>query len=170
MPIHCHQICLFLSGVMLLLGPTDNLGAGDPSPMPGSYQIVDGKVDWGTFAGWFVFHLVCQTCHGKDAVGTYAAPDLRLSLKTMTQENFSNKVLARYSTSPPSADVNSNDALRQSITDELQRSDRNEQYRLKMPEWPKGGGIEPHVPNLYAYLKARSDDAVGTGRPATMDP
>jgi hypothetical protein len=157
-------------GSVLLLSPTANRGADEARPSPGSYQIIDGKVDWGTFAGWFVFHMSCQTCHGKDAVGTGAAPDLRQSLKSMTLERFSDKVLARYRLSIPSADASSNEILRQSIIDELLGQERSERYKLKMPAWPDEGGIGPHVPNLHAYLKARSDDAIGTGRPATMEP
>jgi hypothetical protein len=170
MSTYSRRIHRGLISIALLLIPAAHLGAGEASPAPGTYQIVDGKVDWGTFAGWFVFHMSCQTCHGKDVVATGAAPNLRQSLKVMTLEKFSNKVLARYRLSIPSADATSNEVLRQSIIDELVGNERSERYKLKMPAWPDDGGIEPHIPNLYAYLKARSDDAIGTGRPATLDP
>jgi hypothetical protein len=29
--------------------------------------------------------------------------------------------------------------------------------------------MKPHILDLYAYLKARSDGAIGTGRPKTIE-
>src|SRR3970282_114450 len=90
------RISLLLTAATLLLSPASNLGAGDATPAPGTYRVVDGKVDGGTYAGRFVSHLSCHMCHGKDASGTDVAPDLRQSLKSMTQAEFATVVLARY--------------------------------------------------------------------------
>ena len=96
MSICSPRIRLLLIAGTLLLSPAGNLRAGDAGPTPGTYRIVDGKVDGGTYAGWFVYSLSCHMCHGQDATGTEVAPDLRESLKTMTQAEFANQVLARY--------------------------------------------------------------------------
>jgi mono/diheme cytochrome c family protein len=163
------RISLLLIAGTLLLSPVGNLGADDAGPAPGTYRVVDGKVDWGTYAGWFTYHLSCHMCHGQDASGTDVAPDLRQSLKTMTPVEFANKVLARYRILVAPADALSDDVLRESVIDEVLRQQRGERGRVEMPAWQNDPGMRPHILDLYAYLKARSDGAIGTGRPKTMD-
>jgi hypothetical protein len=167
MSICSPRISLLLAAVMLFLSPAGNLGAGDAGPVPGTYRVVDGKVDWGTYSGWFVYHLSCHMCHGQDALGTDVAPDLRQSLKSMTKVEFANKVLARYRifVSPELSD----EALRESVTDEVKQQRRGERGRVAMPVWLDDPGMKPHILDLYAYLKARSDGAIGAGRPRTID-
>ena len=89
-------ICRLLIAALLFLSNAGYLGAADAGPTPGTYRILNGKADWGTYAGWFTYHLSCHMCHGQDASGTDVAPDLRKSLKTMTPEQFANIVLGRY--------------------------------------------------------------------------
>ena len=151
----------------LALVSTAVLGAENLDAPPGIYRIVDGKVDSGTYAGWFVYHLSCHMCHGQDASGTGAAPDLRQSLKTMSRDQFANKLLARYRIFVPPSAAQSDEAMRESIIDEVLRQERGERGRIAMPEWRDDPGISPHVLDLYAYLKARSDGAIGVGRPQT---
>jgi hypothetical protein len=157
-----------MTAVTLFLSPAGNLGAGEAGPAPGTYQVVDGKVDRGTYAGWFVYHLSCHMCHGQDASGTDVAPDLRQSVRNMTRVEFANKVLARYRifVSPALSD----EALRESIVDEVVRQERGERGRVAMPVWLGDPGMRPHVLDLYAYLKARSDGAIGTGTPLPLSP
>jgi hypothetical protein len=153
----------------VLLGSTDYLGARDAGPAPGTYRVVDGKVDAGTYAGWFTFNLSCQICHGQDATGTHLAPDLKQSLKNMSRAEFTNKVLARYRIlgTPPDKPVD--EAMRESVIDEVLKQRRGERGRLLMPVWLDDPGMKPHILDLYAYLKARSDGALGPGRPRMMD-
>ena len=169
MSIFSHRISLFLIAALPLLSPAGNLRAGDAGPAPGTYRVVDGKVDWGTYAGWFTYHLSCHMCHGQDASGTDVAPDLRQSLKTMTPVEFANKVLARYRILVTPADAVSDEAMRESVIEEVAGQQRGERGRVKMPVWNSDPGMKPHILDLYAYLKARSDGAIGTGRPRTMD-
>ena len=164
------RISLLLIAGTLFLGPAGNLGAGDAGPAPGTYRVVDGKVDGGTYAGWFVYHLSCHMCHGKDASGTDAAPDLRQSLKSMTQAEFATKVLARYRILVPPADALSDEVLRESVIEEVLQQRRGERGRVVMPTWPDDPGMKPHILDLYAYLKARSDRAIGTGPPLPLSP
>lgn len=163
------RISLLLITGALLLCPTGNLGAGDAAPAPGTYRVVDGKVDWGTYAGWFTYHLSCHMCHGQDASGTDVAPDLRQSLKTMTPVAFANKVLARYRILGPSPGAAPDETSRESVINEVLQQRRGERGRVVMPVWLADPGMKPHVLDLYAYLKARSDGAIGTGRPRTLD-
>lgn len=162
------RISLILIAGTLLLSPVGNLGAGDDDPPPGTYRIVDGKLDKGAYAGWFIYHLSCFMCHGQDATGTDVAPDLRQSLKTMSQLQFANKVLERYRIlgipgGPPTS------SSRDSVRDEVSHQRRGTAGTLTMPVWQDDPGMKPHVLDLYAYLKARSDNAIGTGRPVTVD-
>lgn len=40
---------------------------------------------------------------------------------------------------------------------------------FKMPTWDDDPNIRPHISDLYAYLKARSDGALGEVRPERLD-
>jgi hypothetical protein len=165
MSIFSPRISLLLIAGTLFLGAAGNLGAGDAGPAPGTYRVVDGKVDWGTYSGWFVYHLSCHMCHGQDALGTDVAPDLRQSLKSMTQAEFADKVLARYRMFGTPGDAPPDAALRESVIGEVLQQRRGERGRVVMPVWLADPGMKPHVLDLYAYLKARSDGAIGTGPP-----
>lgn len=162
-------ICRLLIAALLFLSNAGYLGAADAGPTPGTYRILNGKADWGTYAGWFTYHLSCHMCHGQDASGTNVAPDLRKSLKTMTPEQFANIVLGRYRILDAPADGPPDAAVRKSIIDEVLQHRRGVRGQLAMPVWNSDPGMKPHILDLYAYLKARSDGAIGTGRPKTMD-
>ena len=170
MSIRSPRISLFLVASALTLSSAGNLGAGDSGPAPGTYRIVDGKVDSGTYAGWFVYHLSCHMCHGEDASGTDVAPNLRQSLKSMTQVEFANKVLGRYRVLEAPGDGPPDEAARKAIIDEVLQHRRGSRGQLAMPVWESDPGMKPHILDLYAYLKARSDGAIGTGRPIPSPP
>lgn len=163
------RVSLFLIAAALCLVPAGHLVAGDAEPEPGSYRITDGKVDWGTYAGWFTYHLSCHMCHGQDAVATNAAPDLLYSLKTMTQEQFANKVLGRYRILQAPAEGPPDEIERKAIVEEVLQHRRGVHGQLAMPVWNTDPGMKPHILDLYAYLKARADGALGPGRPRTAD-
>ncbi|MEO8134816.1 MAG: hypothetical protein ABI831_12655 [Betaproteobacteria bacterium] len=169
MPNYSPRISLILIAGALCLSPVGNLLAGDAEPEPGSYRIVDGKVDWGTYAGWFTYHLSCHMCHGQDAVATNVAPDLLDSLKTMTQAQFADKVLGRYRILQAPAEGPPDEAERKAIIDEVIAHRRGVRGQLAMPVWNTDPGMKPHILDLYAYLKARADGALGPGRPQTAD-
>jgi mono/diheme cytochrome c family protein len=40
------------------------------------YQILDGKVDAGTYNGYRRFHAGCNHCHGQDGLGSTVGPSL----------------------------------------------------------------------------------------------
>lgn len=169
MPKCSLRISMLVLAGALCLGPAASVPAGEAEPEPGSYRITDGKVDWGTYAGWFTYHLSCHMCHGQDAVATNVAPDLLYSLKTMTQEQFANKVLGRYRILQAPAEGPPDEVERKAIVEEVLQHRRGVHGQLAMPVWDSDPGMKPHILDLYAYLKARSDGALGPGRPKTPD-
>lgn len=128
------------------------------------YRVVDGKVDESTFLGWRAFHSACHACHGVDAVGTDVAPDLVERVKLLSAHDFSVKVLTSYRLVFPSGEVSGDDrtALRSAFIEEVLRRERGD---LIMPAWEGDQKVRAHVLDLYAYLRARADGALGPGRP-----
>lgn len=134
-----------------------------PSETKTPYRIVDGKVDESTFLGWRAFHSACHACHGVDATGTAVAPSLVESVKTMSARDFSIKVLTSYRIVVPTDEAGSDSGvIRNTVIDEVLRRERGE---LIMPAWEGQTKIRPHVLDLYAYLRARADGALGPGKP-----
>ena len=41
---------------------------------------------------------------------------------------------------------------------------------IQMPAWDGDPNVRPHIMDLYAYLRARADGALGEGRPEPMVP
>ena len=127
------------------------------------YRIVDGNVDESTFLGWRAFHSACHACHGVDATGTAVAPSLVESVKTMSARDFSIKVLTSYRIVVPAGEAGSDSGvIRNTVIDEVLRRERGE---LIMPAWEGQTKMRPHVLDLYAYLRARADGALGPGKP-----
>jgi hypothetical protein len=165
---HAQRLGLLLVSGTFFLATAGSLGADDAGPPPGTYRIVSGKLDKGAYAGWFTYHLSCFMCHGEDATGTDVAPDLRKSLKTMSQMQFANKILVRYRILGIPGGLSPKE-LRDSVDDEVSHQRRGPAGTITMPVWPDDPGMKPHILDLYAYLKARSDNALGPGRPKMAD-
>ena len=149
----------------IVMASTAAVGADEGDPPPGIYRVLDGKVDAGTYTGWFVFHMACHTCHGEGAVPSGVAPDLRKSLKTLSPSAFTNKVLTRYRLLVPPLEAVSEQAMRDRVMEEVLRQERGESGLLAMPAWVDNKAMAPHVLDIYAYLKARSDEAIGPKPP-----
>lgn len=128
------------------------------------YRVVAGKVDESTFLGWRAFHSACHACHGVDAVGTDVAPNLVERVKGLSAHDFSVKVLTSYRLVFPSGEVSGDDrtALRSEFLEEVLRRERGD---LIMPAWEEDQKVRVHVLDLYAYLRARADGALGPGKP-----
>jgi mono/diheme cytochrome c family protein len=94
------------------------------------------------YTGWKYFQVYCSRCHGDDAVGTMAAPDLTYSLSEeggVTADSF--KVVVRQGSSSPSA---APDQQMRGFEDLLDQS---------------------LIDALYSYVRARSDGSLAPGRP-----
>ena len=108
------------------------------------YQVKDGKVDKATYNGWRRYTESCLRCHGPDGAGSSYAPDLVDSLKSMSQEQFNEVV------------VNG-------------RRNVNTSNTNVMPPFGEVEDVMLYLQDIYAYLKARSDGALGRGRPERFD-
>jgi methanol metabolism-related c-type cytochrome len=108
------------------------------------YTVKDGKVDKGTYNGWRRYTESCLRCHGPDGAGSSYAPDLTDSLKSMSQEQF-NEVVVNGRRNVNTANTN------------------------VMPPFGEVEDVMLYIDDIYAYLKARSDGALGRGRPERFD-
>ncbi len=158
------------SGVIVALLLSASCHADQQEQSTGSaapYRIEDGKVDQSTFLGWRVFHSTCHGCHGVAATGTTVAPDLTQRMKDMSLEQFINTLLIRYRIvlGADQAAADDNTATREAFMDLVRK---HEQGRLIMPAWEDDPNVKPHLLDLYAYLKARADGALGPGRPSRI--
>src|SRR3990172_1762600 len=154
----------------LPISPAEQEASTAPPPDTKFYQVVDGKVDANTLRGWQVFHRTCYVCHGVGAVGTDVGPSLVDRVKNMPVTEFANKVLNRYRIVTPmdEATAESNLIWREAMIQEMLRHERGERGELMMPAWEKNFRVRPHLLDLYAYLQARADGALGPGEPEPM--
>jgi len=124
-----------------LLVPNIHARAAD-AKLP--YKVVDGKVDLPTFNGYRRYGESCLRCHGPDGAGSSYAPDLTQSLKQMSQDDFNTVVING----------------RKNVT----TSNNN-----VMPAFGMTEDVVNYLPDIYGYLKARSDGVLGRGRPKRID-
>ena len=124
--------------VALVQGSARGVVAAGDDEKP--YTIKDGAVDWYTFNGFRRYHSECHVCHGPDGLGSTFAPALVDSLKTMTYEQFAEVV------------INGRKVV-------------NAAKQSEMPAFGLNRNVACYIDDLYAYLKARSDGALGRGRP-----
>jgi mxaJ protein len=116
--------------------------AAPPSSAAPPYRVRDGnKVDAKTYEGWIRFSAFCQQCHGMGGVGSALAPDLAQALKTLDEHQFRTIV---------SCGLKGNLGIG------------------VMPAWQDNPNIDPYLDDLWAYLKARADGALGPGRPEKL--
>ncbi|WP_394708188.1 c-type cytochrome, methanol metabolism-related [Breoghania sp.] len=107
------------------------------------YIIKDGKVDYGVYNGFRRYHASCHVCHGPDGLGSSYAPALVESLKTMSYSDFLEVV------------VNGRQVV-------------NASSDSVMPSFAEVPDVMFYIDHIYAYLKARSNDEVGRGRPKRL--
>ncbi|WP_454634593.1 c-type cytochrome, methanol metabolism-related [Bradyrhizobium cenepequi] len=101
----------------------------------------DGTVDWYTYSGYRRYHSECHVCHGPDGMGSTYAPALATSLKTMSYADFLGVVASG-------------------------RKNVNTAQENVMPAFGDNPNVACYMDDLYVYLRARADDAVGRVRPA----
>ncbi len=108
------------------------------------YTVKEGKVDKATYNGWRRYTESCLRCHGPDGAGSSYAPSLTDSLKQMSEDEFKELV------------VNG-------------RKNVNTANENIMPPFGEVEDVMLYLDDIYAYLKARADGAIGRGRPERMD-
>lgn len=114
---------------------------GDPT-----YNIqADGTMDWYTYSGYRRYHAECHVCHGPDGMGSSYAPALANSLKTMTYAQFMEIV------------VNGKQNVGVGTADQV------------MPAFGENKNVMCYLDDIYVYLKARADGALGRERPSKRE-
>ncbi len=111
-----------------------------------TYKIgPDGKVDWYTYSGFQRYSAECLRCHGPDGMGSSYAPALANSLKTLSYGDFLSTVANG-------------------------RKNLEGGQEKVMPTLGLDKNVMCFIDDIYIYLKARSDDALGRGRPPGKEP
>jgi len=136
------------SGIALAAGPGDPTAVKsedgkylDAEGIPTFKVAPDGTVDWYTYSGYRRYHSDCHVCHGPDGMGSTYAPALKDSLKTMDYGDFLGVVASgRKNVSTAQENV--------------------------MPAFGDNPNVACYMDDLYVYLRARANDAVGRARPA----
>jgi mono/diheme cytochrome c family protein len=116
-----------------------NLFADEEKPYTVQCSGDTCEVDKNTYIGWRTYHANCHVCHAQDAVGSTFAPSLVDKLKEIDKERFIHSVAEGY----------------------------KGQIGV-MPPWKDNPNVNKYFEELYAYLKARSDDALPPGKPKKM--
>jgi methanol metabolism-related c-type cytochrome len=106
----------------------------------------DGKVDWYTYSGFRRYHSECHVCHGPDGLGSTYAPALSDSMQEMDYYTFAEVVMSGRERKLADGSVS------------------------VMPALGDNTNVACYVEDLYAYLSARADGAIGRGRPKARDP
>ena len=106
-----------------------------------TFKVENGVVDFSTFNGFRRYHAECHVCHGPDGEGSTYAPALKDSVKNMSYGDFLGVVASgRKNISTAQENV--------------------------MPAFGDNPNVACYMDDLYVYLRARSNDAVGRVRPA----
>ena len=113
----------------------------DKDGNPTFHISADGKVDWYTYSGFRHYHSECHVCHGPYGDGSSYAPALKQSLKTIPYGDFLTIVANG----------------RQNVTSATENV---------MPSFGHNLNVICHLDDIYVYLRARSDGALGRVRPA----
>lgn len=104
----------------------------------------DGTVDWYTYSGYRRYHSDCHVCHGPDGMGSTYAPALTDSLKTMSYGAFLEVVASG-------------------------RKNVNTAQENVMPAFGDNPNVSCYMDDIYVYLRARANNALGRVRPAKKE-
>ena len=105
----------------------------------------DGTVDWFTYNGFRRYHSECHVCHGPAGLGSSLAPVLVNSMKDLSYDDFLEVV------------VNGRERVGVAT-------------QQKMPGFGLNRNVMCFIDDLYVYLMARADQAIGRGRPRKKEP
>ena len=131
-------VAFALIGVQIILPARADNAAPAANAKP--YTVQDGKVDKLTYRGYLYYGDACLRCHGPDGLGSSYAPSLVDSLKSMSKEKFEETV----------------------INGKQEVNTANDRV---MPALGTNEDVVDNLENIYAYLKGRSDGAIGRGHP-----
>jgi methanol metabolism-related c-type cytochrome len=150
-------VACVLAAILFCTGTALGDGSGDPAAVKNedgkyfdkegnpTYNIKpDGTVDWYTYSGFRRYHSECHVCHGPDGMGSSYAPALKDSLKTLSYGDFGGVVAAG-------------------------RKNVNTAHENVMPAFGNNKNVMCYLDDIFVYLRARTNDAVGRVRPEKHD-
>jgi methanol metabolism-related c-type cytochrome len=106
-----------------------------------TYRIApDGRVDAGVYNGYRRYNAECIACHGPDGEGSTFGPTLVDSLQRLPYAEF-----------------------RRIVTEGTAGGGNTTQHVMK--GFRGNPNVMCHLDDIYVYLKARSEGALGRGRP-----
>lgn len=123
--------------VLALVAVTAAFTMAPAQSTPQAAAASAAPVAWAEFSGYKRYHANCSVCHGPDGLGGTFAPSLTNSLKALDHDAFLDTVV-----------------------------NGKENAQLAMPAFGADPNVMCYIEDIYAYLKARSDDKLGRGRPA----
>lgn len=125
-------------GLFAAIAPHSALAQHEPA-----YVVTDGKTDQATYNGYRRYTESCLRCHGPDGAGSSYAPDLTNSLKHLTYDQFAETI----------------------VNGKKNVTTANENV---MPAFGTVEDVVLYIDDIYGYLKARSDEKLGRGRPTRI--
>jgi mono/diheme cytochrome c family protein len=105
------------------------------------YTVENGRVDAGVMAGWEVYTGTCMACHGPDGLGSSFAPSLVRAAERRTFEEFAQTI------------AEGRDILPGQV----------------MPSFAGDMRVMSHIGDIWNYLGARTEGALGRGRPQPLE-
>lgn len=160
MPVHHWRTCVYACVVLFAAGPLGLAApAGAEPEKPAkeedgkyfdaegnpTYNIgADGKADWYTYSGYRRYHSECHVCHGPDGAGSSYAPALADTMKNTKYEDFTQIVVQG-------------------------RQNVNTGNQNVMPSFGLNKNVMCYLDDIYVYLRARADGALGRVRPDKHD-
>jgi len=141
------SVLLATAGIAQASGPGDAAAVSstdgeyfDKDSNPTFKIAKDGSVDWYTYSGYVRYTANCMQCHGPDGLGSSYAPSLVEAAKALGYADFLSVVANG-------------------------KQDINAAQQLAMPAFGTNRNVMCYIDPIYVYLRARSDGAVGRGRP-----
>jgi hypothetical protein len=135
----------YVAGFLVLICSICVPAVAEDADQPVTYKVECAEggtpcmVDKSTYVGWRTYHGVCHVCHAQDAVGSSFAPNLLDRLQGVEKERFVDVVLNGF-------------------TGQIG----------VMPGWKEDPNVLPRIDDLWNFLKARSDGALGPGKPKKL--
>ena len=127
------------ASALILFGVASS-AADDDLEAP-SYTVVDGKADPDTASGYMIYTAKCMPCHGPDGLGSSFAPSLVRAAQRRTFGRFTETVRDGRSLLPGKV----------------------------MPAFADDQQVMAHLDDIWRYLQARADGALGRGRPEVLE-
>ena len=152
-----------LAGVTIMLAVSAGAfavtdGSGDPTAVKSqdgkwfdkngtpTFKVeADSTVDWYTYSGYIRYTSECLRCHGPDGMGSSYAPALVDSMMHLSYTDFYGIVAGGRKNVSASQD-------------------------LVMPAFGTDKNVMCFIDDIFIYLRARANGAVGRGRPQNHAP